>query len=169
MGRLTLVAAVAATAFAGVTLASPSFAIRGDEWIGTYAVKQDGTLGGLQAAFGKPGRLTPTRDGCTALWGSIGLRVTLYNLGGKNPCRPKTGYFGSALLTGARWSTGKGLRPGDTLARLRRLYPRAERHGSSWWLVIRFTQATGRYPGLQASVAGGTVASFLIIYGAGGD
>jgi len=169
VGRLTLVAAVAVVAFTGAALCSPSFVISGDERIGTFAVRKDGTLGGLQAAFGKPGRLSPTRDGCVAVWGSIGLRVSLYNLGGQNPCKPKTGYFGEAVLTGTGWSTGKGLRAGDTVARLRLLYPRAERHGSSWWLLIRSTQATGRYPGLQATFARGTVASFRVSYGAGGE
>ena len=169
MGRLTLAGTLAGLVLAGPTVASPSFVIRGDERIGTFAVKRNGTLGGLQAAFGTPERLSPTRIGCTARWASIGLTVSLYNLGGRNPCRPKTGYFGSALLTGRRWSTGRGLRAGDRLARLRQLYPRAERHGSSWWLVIRFSQVTGRYPGLQATVAGGVVRSFRVNYGAGGD
>jgi hypothetical protein len=82
---------------------------------------------------------------------------------------PKTGYFSSAVMTGARWSTNKGLRNGDTLARLKQLYPRARRHDESWWLVPRFTAATGSYPGLSAMVSGGRVSSFQVIWGAGGE
>jgi hypothetical protein len=168
MGRLIAVLAVAAL-LAGSALASPSFVIKGDEWIGTFAVKQNGTLGGLQAAFGKPSRLTATQDGCVALWGPIGLRVTLYNLGGKNPCKPKTGYFSTAVMSGTRWSTNKGLRVGASVARLKQLYPKAKLRGAAYWLVPRFTQATGSYPGLAANVAGGKVTSFQVIYGAGGE
>ncbi len=55
MGRLTLVAAVAVVAFTGAALCSPSFVISGDERIGTFAVRKDGTLGGLQATGRYPG------------------------------------------------------------------------------------------------------------------
>ena len=168
MGRL-IVALAVACAFAATAAASPSFVIKGDEWIGTFAVKKNGTLGGLEAAFGKPGRLTPTQDGCTALWGSIGLRVSLYNLAGGNPCKPKTGFHSTSVMTGKRWSTNKGLRIGDAVARLKALYPKAKLHGSQYWLVPRFTQATGSYPGLAANVVAGKVSAFQVIWGAGGE
>ena len=72
-------------------------------------------------------------------------------------------------MTGTRWSTNKGLRVGASVARLKQLYPKAKLHGSMYWLVPRFTQATGSYPGLAATVAGGKVSSFQVIYGAGGE
>ena len=170
MGRLTLaLVALAAALSAAAALASPSFVIRGDNYIGTFAVKKNGTLGGLQAAFGKPGRITPNQEGCAALWGSIGLRVSLYNLAGGNPCKPKTGYFSTAQMTGSRWRTDRGLAVGATLARLKQLYPKAKRHGEQWWLVPRFTQATGSYPGLAAMIVAGMVSAFQVIYGAGGE
>ena len=164
-----LLALAAALVFTGAAAASPSFVIKGDEWIGTFAVKKDGTLGGLQAAFGKPGRLTPNQEGCTALWGSIGLRVSLYNLAGGNPCKPKTGFHSTSVMTGKRWSTNKGLHVGDGTARLKQLYPKAKIHGSMYWLVPRFTQATGSYPGLAAMIVAGKVSSFQVIWGAGGE
>lgn len=169
MTRRFLFVVAVVLAVTGIAAASPSFVVRGDEFIGTFAVKKNGTLGGLQAAFGKPGRLTPGQDGCTALWGSIGLRVSLYNLAGKNPCKPATGYFSTAVMTGSRWKTNKGLAVGATLAKLKQLYPNAKRHSDSWWLVPRFTQATGSYPGLSAMIAGGKVVSFQVIFGAGGE
>ena len=168
MGRLIVVFGLAAV-LAGAAVASTSFVIRNDESIGTFAVKKDGTLGGLQSAFGKPSRLKRTRDGCLALWAPIGLRVSLYNLVGGNPCRPKSGYFSEAVLSGKRWSTNRGLQVGDAFERLHRLYPTARLHGKLWWLIPRFTQATGSYPGLAARVIGGGVASFQVIYGAGGE
>jgi hypothetical protein len=167
--RYLIAALAAAAAIAAPAAASSSFVIRSDEWIGSFAVKKNGTLGGLQAAFGKQTRLTLMNDGCHATWTSIGLRVHLYNLAGKNPCSPKTGYFSDAVLSGTRWHTGAGVGVGDALARLRRLYPKARQHGVMWWLVPRFTQATGSYPGLAARVVGGEVASFQVVYGAGGE
>jgi hypothetical protein len=164
-----LIALAALVAFAAPAAGgSPSFVVKQDNWIGTFAVKNDGTLGGLQKAFGKPAALVRGKDGCRASW-KIGLNVTLYNLGGQDPCKPATGYFSDALLSGSRWVTDRGLRVGATTARLQALYPKAKLHGNLYWLVPRFTQATGSYAGLGAFVSGGKVSSLQVIYGAGGE
>jgi hypothetical protein len=165
--RLVAVLAFAAVV-AGTAGAWTSLVVRSDEWIGTFAVKKDGTLGGLEKAFGKPATLVRGKDGCRASW-NIGLNVKLYNLAGKNPCKPATGYFSDAIMYGTGWSTDRGLRIGATTARLKALYPKAKRHGNFYWLVPRFTQATGSYPGLGAFVLDGKVNSLQVVYGAGGE
>ena len=160
---------VLAGALAASALAAPSLVIRGDQFIGSFAVKKNGTLAGVEKAFGKPAELRKTKDGCLGLWPDVALSVLFYNLAGKSPCKPKTGFFSDGLMTRSGWHTSNGLRIGDTLARLRQLYPHAEKHGAWQWLVVRQTQATGRYAGLSAKIAGGYVSAFEIVYGAGGE
>jgi hypothetical protein len=58
---------------------------------------------------------------------------------------------------------------GDSLARLRQVFPAATPHGGRWWLVPRFTQATGSYPSLSAGIRGGKVVDFQVIFGKGGE
>jgi hypothetical protein len=157
---------------AAVVAASPSTVIQADERIGAFAVKRDGSLGGLVEAFGRPSSLRRTGTaGCIARWRPLRMQVRLYNLGGRDPCSREGGRFGRAFLAGRRWRTSKGLRIGDALPRLRTLYPRATRYGSWWWLVTRRTPfgLGGRYAGLAAKVSSGRVVSFRVEYPAGGD
>jgi hypothetical protein len=167
--RLLLVAVVLALGTATIGSAATSRVIRSDEWIGSFTVKKNGKLGGAVSAFGAPSS-TKRGDGtCIVRWARLGVTITFYNLGGQDACGRSTGFFQSATISGAGWRTSQGLAIDDSQARVRQLFPKAERHGSRWWLVSRFTQATGRYPGLSAGVRGGKVADFKVIYGAGGE
>ena len=167
--RLVVLAVALVLVVAAAASASGSRVIRSDEWIGSYAVKKNGTLGGAIRAFGKP-ILTASADGfCDAWWAGLGLRIRFYNLGGEDPCSRATGFFGEAWITTRGWRTSKGLAMGDSLARLRELFPTAKRHAGRWWLVPRFTQATGSYAGLSAGIRGGTVADFHVIFEKGGE
>jgi hypothetical protein len=167
---LAFVALALAVAVSAVASPGTSRVIRSDEWIGTYAVKKDGTLGGAIRAFGKPTSLTPSHDGfCGARWSGLGLRVMFYNLGGQDPCGRATGFFGEASISGRGWRTSRGAAVGDSLARLRQVFPAATPHGRRWWLVPRFTQATGSYAGLSAGIRGGKVVDFQVIFGKGGE
>jgi len=168
--RLLAAAAVAAVVASGASAAGgPSRVIRGDYRIGDYAVKADGTLAGAIRAFGRPSASRRSGAYCHASWRALGVRAEFYNLADANPCLPAKGYFSVASMTGRGWLTASGLRIGDSVADARRLYPHAERHGSSLWLVARFTQATGRYAGLAARLAGGRVAALVVTYEAGGE
>ena len=162
---------VALLAAAAVTASSPTV-IHGDYRIGNFAVKRDGSLGGLVDAFGRPTTLRRTGSvGCVAKWRPLRMEVRLYNLGGRNPCSRTGGRFGRATLVGRVWRTSKGLEIGDAVARVRRVYPRATENGAWWWLVTRRTPfgAAGRYPGLAAKVTRGRVVAFQVSYPAGGD
>ena len=121
---------------------------------------------------------TPGLQACRATWPRHGLTIDFYNLGGQDSCRPRYGRFSRAFLRGDHWTTTRGLRIGDSLAKLRRLYPgvryrRGERGvwPSGYWLVPRRSifGAGGGYPGLLAEVRRGKVVAFQVRYPAGGD
>ena len=153
--------------------------IRGDAKLGGYAVKTDGTLFGAIEEFGDPsslrrgqyrGRPTVT---CIARWQPLGLRITFYNLGGQNPCRPQFGYFGEAWITSKQWRTASGLRVGHPWRYILRYHPRA-RHGGAtgWWVLVARRSRIGAfrsYSALAARVKNGYVVAFRITYAAGGD
>lgn len=175
----TLAAMVAAAAAYAIN-AAPSFVVRGDAEIGRFEVKSDGTLGGALRAFGTPDR-KQRRYGaaCTVTWTSVGLTILFNNLGGMNPCLPRSGYFARAIMHGKDWQTAKGLRVGTLSTRVRRLYPNATWHRglggywpTGWWLVTRgslYGPRAGSYPGLLAETKRGRIFSFQVRYPAGGD
>ena len=154
----------------GAAAEPPSIVIRGDYKIGQFPVKGDGTLGGLITAFGEPAARAHTSWGCLARWPAVGLAVNLYNLGGFDPCS-RHGNFHDAVLTGRLWVTAKGLRIGDSLARLQTLFPRARAYGAWRWLVARYypVGTPGYYPWLEAKIVRGHVTAFRVQYPAGGD
>jgi hypothetical protein len=169
MKRVAL-AAIAAGLLAHGASAAPGRVIQGDNRLGSYAVKTNGTLGGAIAAFGKPS-LHHNQVGCRARWPGLALRIDFYNLGGKDPCTPAGGFFAEALATGRGWHTANGLKIGDGVSRARRLFPRAQTHGSRLWLVVRRSPfgTGGFYAGLAATSAHGRVTGFVVSYPAGGD
>jgi hypothetical protein len=173
--------AVAAVAVLSVpTATAHTFAIQGDIKIGAYAVKADGSLAGVIRAFGRPETLRRSFSGkaCRGVWPQHGLTVFFYNLGGTDACRRDGGRFSRAIARGDHWMTTKRLRIGDSVRRVRALYPRArfERGEpgfwpSGWWLLRRYSiYGEGRYyPGLLAEVRAGKIAAFHVSYAAGGD
>jgi hypothetical protein len=170
----------------GALLATPaadarSYVIQGDYKIGGYAVKKDGTLYGAIRAFGQPSSVLPFRSGgrvyrevCVARWRPLGLRISFYNLGGQDPCRPQFGYFNEATLTGKHWRTANGLRIGHPWRYIFRYHPKARPSPVTrgwWWLLTRHTVIGegGPYGALTAKVVDGTVVAFAVSFPAGGD
>jgi hypothetical protein len=154
------------------------FTIRGDHRIGSFAVKEDGTLGGAIQAFGRPGDKHRNGSSCTVRWGRHGLKILFYNLGGENPCSPDHGFFARARMQGPHWQTNRGLEIGDRRRKLRNLYPNARYHAANpgfwpagWWLVPRSSPfgSGGSYPGLLARMAERRVSQFHVRHPAGGD
>jgi len=108
---------------------------------------------------------------CRAIWRSIGLTLEFLDLGARDPCG--AGRMVTAVVTSRKWRTSRGLRVGDSVARLRHVYPRA-RHlmrppYPGWWLITRRTcRATGSqsYPGLRAAVTAQRVSSLVVVVAA---
>src|SRR4051812_21509605 len=91
---------------AGATAAEPSFVVRSDVAIGSFAVKRSGAFAGAIRAYGEPdSRRRLYGSTCIATWRSYGLTMTFYNLGGEDPCTPGGGRFASAIMRGSRWRT----------------------------------------------------------------
>jgi hypothetical protein len=179
VARVALALVLAACSASAALAATPRYTIVADERIGSFRVKSDGTLGGAIRAFGRPTTTKATSDNtCTATWRPIKLTYFAYNLGGGDPCAPQFGHFGRAIMRGPAWRTTKGLRVGDPVARVRRLYPRARLHRgqrffwpAGYWLVERRNRfgTGGTYPGLIAEIRGGRVTGFHVRYQAGGE
>lgn len=174
------VAAGVATLILATSAGAHTFLIQGDSKMGSFLVKRDGTLRGAIDAFGTPGDRDRRHGGsvCVVRWPRHGLRIVFYNLGGRDACRPASGFFSNARARGPHWQTGRGLAVGDRLRRLRKLYPNAKHHAAKpgfwpagWWLVRRWSPvgAGGYYPGLLATVEDRRVDAFHVRYPAGGD
>jgi hypothetical protein len=142
--------------------------------IGDFKPSRDPTLGAAIDAYGAPASTNPFGDGtgCRVAW-PTGARITFASFGTGNACEPDSGRAQVARVRGpAAWRTGKGLELGDGVRKLRRLYPSAGRHGSSYWLVTGlslFGPRPTRYPVLAAAVRDGVVRSFKLEIGAAGD
>jgi hypothetical protein len=154
--------------------------IFGDYRIGTFALKADGSLGGLIRAFGRPSGRWHDGYGCRTRWRSLGLQVALYNVKGADACTETGGRFGYAEVTGTNWKTSKGLAIGDSAARANELFPKARYYPVGkkhvWlWLIHRHVYPIGRriyrghdYSGLAAKIVGGRVVALRVQYPGGG-
>jgi hypothetical protein len=167
--RALLVAVTAAVLLAvPASAASPPYVIQGDRAVGGLRIAH-GTLAQARQRFGPPSTVRSRASGveCNANWPRIGLKLAFLDFSGR-ACQD--GVLVTATITsGSAWRTAVGLRVGDSVARIRRLYPRASLHPASppwtgYWLVTRRTCAeVGAipYPGLLARVRGGRVSALV--------
>lgn len=165
-----LLVAFAATGFLVMpaSAASPLYVIQGDRAVGGLPIAR-GTLAQARQRFGTPSTVRARASGveCNAVWNRIGLRLAFLDFSGR-ACQD--GVLVTATITSrSAWRTALGLRVGDSVARVRQLYPRATLHPASppwtgYWLVTRRTCAeVGAipYPGLLARVRGGRVTALI--------
>ncbi|MDP8910989.1 MAG: hypothetical protein M3M94_02845 [Actinomycetota bacterium] len=161
--------------------------------VGDFWVRRDPTYRGALAAFGRASacrlvaRSTRVAD---AVWRTLGVRVRLATLGalgaGETACSdPARVWINVITVSGRDWRTSRGLRIGDSRARVLRLYPRASYHrrgglgpARSWWLVTGRDPCIGSrcgarrrvsVPRLAARMRAGRVASFVLPVRAQGD
>jgi hypothetical protein len=141
--------------------------------LGPLRVDRGVPLRAAQKALGKATRVNRlSRTACRAYWRRLGLTVAFADFGGSTGCGP-FGAAQAAEIAGPRaraaWRTRRGLRVGDTTARLRRLYPRAHRHGRVYDLV------RGSFVGALPTVfvaarsRSGRVTSLRLFIGGAGD
>jgi hypothetical protein len=163
---VALIAAVLLTVPAAA--ASPPYVVQGDRAVGGLQIAR-GTLAQARQRFGPPATARSRASGveCIADWIRIGLRLAFLDFSGR-ACQD--GVLVTATITSrSAWRTAVGLRVGDPVARVRRLYPRASLHPASppwsgYWLVTRRTCAEAGaipYPGLLARVWDGRVAALV--------
>ena len=160
--------------------------------LGDYRVSDEPTYQGAIDGLGAPSgcRLVngnPTS--ATATWRTLGVRMNLVTFGGmpsgKTGCTaPKLIQVSTIRVTGKRWYTSRSLRVGDSVTRLRGLYPTARTtsgvrgwYSRGYWLVTRRSRCLGdcgdvvweTVPVLVAETAAGKVASIVFVVGAQGE
>jgi hypothetical protein len=129
-------------------------------------------------AYGKPDGKNP--QGCPNKWKKLGVRMVTADFGGGPPCAATTP-IQQLVITGSRWTTERGLKIGDSLDRVRELYPELKRfsdlYGESsayrydWALVLEPSQVAGPpnlIDRLSAKIRARKVVSLTVSpYGAG--
>jgi hypothetical protein len=144
---------------------TPQLIIVGDKIVG--GVRMGATLDDATAVLGIPDvQRRLSKYECRAGWRAIGLTLLFLDLSNANPCGE--GRLVRATAASAKWQTGKSLRVGDPVARLRNLYRAATYHRvgyPGWWLITRRTCATTgsqRYPGLLARTVQRRVGALVV-------
>jgi hypothetical protein len=140
--------------------------------IGDFKPARNPRLGAAIRAYGEP---TSRRGGgeiCRVRWAELSVAIAFQNFGGVDSCRPRNGRAQKAVIKrDTRWRTDKGLRLGNTVERLRRLYPDARRTSRGFRLVEAILPfgSPQPYAVLGARVADGEVTAFTLFIGAAGD
>jgi hypothetical protein len=158
---LLLLAAPAAVA------APAPYVIQGDTSVAGLRIAR-ADLGDARARLGAPSSVRRRVPECVASWRRLGLALAFLDLSGEDPCR--AGALVRATITSrSNWRTAKGLRVGDSVSRLRSLYPSARHRRSipawsGYWLVTRRACELGGFepfPGLLARVRSGRVTALV--------
>jgi len=109
------------------------------------------------------------------VWRDLSVRGVFTTLGdipaARDECHaPASVQPDTVDVFGPAWRTGRGLRVGDSVSRVRELYPRAGRHRDGWWLVLRRKDPLwGTYGELVAGVRSGRIVFFRLVLHAEGD
>ncbi|HEY6887684.1 MAG TPA: hypothetical protein VI300_07895 [Solirubrobacter sp.] len=129
-------------------------------------------------AYGKPDGKSPS--GCPNKWKALGVRIVTADFGGGPGCAGSTPVQ-QIVITGRQWTTERGLKIGDSLDRVRELYPELKRFDDlygkapatrhTWALVLEESPVAGPpnvIDRLSAEIRGRTVRSLEVSpYGAG--
>jgi hypothetical protein len=129
-------------------------------------------------AYGRPDKRDA--NGCGNIWRRYGLRLITADFGGGPPCRNSTP-IQRIVITSPRWTTERGLRVGDSLDKVRQLYPELQRftelYGNErvWryeWALVLEPSPVGGPPNLidrlSAEIRGRKVRSLTVSpFGAG--
>jgi hypothetical protein len=107
--------------------------------------------------------------GCRFIWPAIGLMARGANFGRGDPCE-FVQYVTITGLRSHRWRTVRGLRVGNSLGRLRALYPRTTHHGLNWTLTRARSPFTRRASAvIWAIIRGGRVVALRAWVGGAGE
>ena len=180
--RVRAVLIVFCAAVLGLGLAEPAAAARtikahpssswGVTYLGAWHVSAHAEYGKAVYALGEPTRVVnPDSPTCSATWRSLSLVIHFTSFGGGDSC--SDGLAQSAVIRGpaARksWRTQRGLRVGDRLARLERLYPNARKKPGARVVVYQRDPGLGDGAIVTAILRHKRVASFRLWLGGAGD
>jgi len=160
--------------FARASSAKPSDIVitinRGVLRFGTWRVSPGtGSLAVAESALGPYSRCAGAFNHAVAYWDPIGASAEFWALGGPTPRGCASGFLvlDTFRCASRRCITATGLRVGDTLSKLRRLYPRASAHhdrGESayWLLTTREAEGGGVRPFLYVTVRHAAVSAIVV-------
>lgn len=124
-------------------------------------------------AFGKPSHIRRGNFNCKVTWRDKRLKIAFTNLGGghHDACsRRFASAQGFVIKRSRKWRTTKHLTVGQSLDRLRDLYPGARHHGAYWWLHTgHFPGCSCRFAVVSARVQNGRVIGFKGHIGGAGE
>ena len=128
----------------------------GGGWIGAWLPHRSPVARAV-TVFGAPGSTRESPAGCLMRWNHVGVTAL-----SDAPCAD-TSAAARWVRMGPGWRTQRGLAVGDSLTKLRRLYPAARTRGIQRWLV------SGRDPGsrilrprLRAEIRNGQVRALIV-------
>jgi hypothetical protein len=168
---IVFAAAAAAASAQGVIKANPARSW-GVTYLGGWHVAARPEYGKAVYALGTPTSVeNPDIPGCAATWSALGLRIQFESFGGGSSCAD--GRAQAAIVKRANgrssWRTQRGLRVGDSLRRLRRLYPRARHRPAARVIVYQRNPVLGDGSIITAVIRKHRVASFRLWLGGAGD
>jgi hypothetical protein len=130
-----------------------------------------GTYREAVAAFGRPSARGSTYRSniCTVRWNHLGMDFGF--VPSSSPCKDgslrNTGWYDASLYDG-RWTTSRGLSVGDSIVRLRALYPKARFYNKPpeppVWALVTVPHDGGPLAVLSATVWSGHVTSLELNY-----
>ena len=171
MKRALIIAALLAVVIAAPAAAAPGDLVIANSGFGVTVLgpmrpRVDARLQAAVRAFG-PNYVAV--GGCRFSWPAIGLMVRGANFGRGDPCQ----IVQFVTISGPRshrWRTVRGLRVGNSLGRLRALYPQATQHGLTWTVTMALSPLVHRRVAvIWAVVRGGRVVALRGEVGGAGD
>ena len=187
-GRVRRGAIVTTLSFALAGVAAPTVAARaggtiqtgpgGVTALGSWRVSTRPTFPAAVRALGPANAVHAHNSGnsCTGtgVWSGLGLRVLFTSFSAEPYCaaaRAQTGTISGAAGRG-HWRTTRGLRVGDSVGKLKRLYPRAI-HGPGGWAIVHSLHSAiaegSRLDIVTAQIKHGQVFALRLWIGGAGD
>jgi hypothetical protein len=182
MARLRAVAIAGITVVAVAAGASPALAARTIKaqparywavtYLGSWHVRAHPEYPKAVHALGTPSHVkNPDIPGCEATWARLGLRIQFESFAVAETC--EDGKAQAAVVKGHRgrvsWKTQRGLRVGDSFAKLQRLYPNARRKPGARVIVYQRKHPIGDGSIITAVLRHHKVASFRLWLGGAGE